>query len=109
MGEPKRTVQTMGTGSAAPLGNERCRLSRYTGINSTCGNSLASRNSPVRKRAGVALAPRVPSGKMISESPSRNATRRGSSGSTVGSVFERSMSTAPSARVAMYLRKPEPQ
>ena len=47
-GAPKRTVQTTGIGSSAPLGRLRCRLSRYTGTSSTCGNSPASRNRPLR-------------------------------------------------------------
>ena len=108
-GAPKRTVHTTGTGSSAPLGRLRCRLSRYTGTSSTPGNSPPSRNRPLRNGAGSAPVPRVPSGKMISESPSRSAARSGSSGSASAFSRARSIRTAPKPRVAMYFRGPLPQ
>ena len=70
-GVPKRTVQVSGIGKNAPRGMLRCRFSRYTGTSSTCGDACASRKSPLLNGPGSASRPRVPSGKMISESPGR--------------------------------------
>ena len=109
-GAPKRTVHTIGTGSSAPFGRLRCRLSRYTGTSSTAGNSLASRYSPLRKRAGR----RVAAARAFGKDDQRVAVaQRGAQRLERIRVSHRhaarSMSTAPKPRVAMYLRSPVPQ
>ena len=82
IGAPKTTVHRIGTGTTSPLGMTRWTLSIQAGISCTSGNACASANRPDLNGAGSAAWPRVPSGKMTSESPWRSASISGSSGSS---------------------------